>query len=371
MNANRLQAVACALALFTFTTPISEAAAQDMEKALAAVKSASDADLRKEVERRQQLKKEQANAVRFTNRGLTAPENDLTKLSDTQLVTAAHTLSRAIYGLDSRADWYQLPAAGGVEPLARATVALFDADKIEAKGDGTVHIKAKSYQETWNLCTTPKVRFAKQPTAAFCSGVLVRPDLVLTAGHCVREVSHLEALPASVAETKFIFGYAMRSADADPLTVPAANVFTGKQHVGGERDPLDAPQRHDWALVRLDRSVPAALAAPVTDWQTSPVTKGQSLFVIGFPAGLPLKYADRAAVRDDSNSAWFTANLDTFGGNSGSAVYDQTTRKLAGILVRGEVDYNETPTGCRLVNLCPDTGCSGETISRLDQVRIP
>jgi hypothetical protein len=40
--------------------------------------------------------------------------------------------------------------------------------------------------------------------------------------------------------------------------------------------------------------------------------------------------------------------------------------------VEGEIDYKPDVTrGCFLVNLCPENGCSGETVSRLNQVRIP
>jgi len=87
---------------------------------------------------------------------------------------------------------------------------------------------------------------------------------------------------------------------------------------------------------------------------------------------VPALQAAGATVRDASNKAWFVANLDTFGGNSGSGVYNQATKKLAGILVAGEVDYKpDTARGCYLLNLCPDNGCTGETVSRLSQVRMP
>ena len=85
---------------------------------------------------------------------------------------------------------------------------------------------------------------------------------------------------------------------------------------------------------------------------------------MGFPAGMPLKYAPNATVRDASNEASFVANLDTFGGNSGSGVYDQTSKKLIGILVEGEIDYKPDTSGtCNLINVCPDNGCTGETVA--------
>ena len=371
------RASACALSFFFVGIPgMNAARADSLDKAIETVKSASDEDLRKEIERRLPKKKNRAATTRTivaTPRSATpGAATGLASLDDAQILTAARVTSRSIYGADDRRDWYQVSAVSGLEPLARASVALFDATKLEAPSGGAVRIKAKSFQEVRHICATPKEKFADQPSVAFCSGTLVRPDLVLTAGHCVREVSGNEAVPEKVAGTKFVFGYLLQSATADATTVPAANVFTGKEVAGGESDDFADVHRHDWALVRLDRPVPAAIAEPVTNWETASIAKDQRVFVMGFPAGMPLKYAAGARVRDASNDAWFVANLDTFGGNSGSGVYDQTTKKLAGVLVEGELDYKpDVARGCFLVNLCPENGCSGETVSRLNQVRIP
>ena len=59
------------------------------------------------------------------------------------------------------------------------------------------------------------------------------------------------------------------------------------------------------------------------------------------------------------------ANLDTFGGNSGSCVLhageedDLENGVVEGILVRGETDLNDV-NGCKLFNVCPDDKCRGE-----------
>ena len=67
-------------------------------------------------------------------RGLSgAAPSGLASLDDAQLLSAAHATSRSIYGADDRKDWYQVSPAERVEPLARASVALFDASKIDAQ----------------------------------------------------------------------------------------------------------------------------------------------------------------------------------------------------------------------------------------------
>ena len=65
--------------------------------------------------------------------------------------------------------------------------------------------------------------------------------------------------------------------------------------------------------------------------------------------------------------AFFVANLDTYGGNSGSPVFASDTNRVEGILVRGETDFEQTPAGCQISLVCPTSGCRGEDITRTTQ----
>lgn len=97
---------------------------------------------------------------------------------------------------------------------------------------------------------------------------------------------------------------------------------------------------------------------------------GEQLVVIGHPSGLPTKIAGGAKIRS-GEAAYFTANLDTFGGNSGSAVFNATTGIVEGILVRGELDYvSDIVDGkvCKRANKCSDDGCDGEDVTRITSV---
>ena len=57
------------------------------------------------------------------------------------------------------------------------------------------------------------------------------------------------------------------------------------------------------------------------------------------------------------------ANLDTYGGNSGSPVFNAQNNKVEGILVRGETDFVSNGQ-CNVSLVCPSTGCRGEDVTR-------
>ncbi len=114
-------------------------------------------------------------------------------------------------------------------------------------------------------------------------------------------------------------------------------------------------------LVRLDRPVPNH--HPVTVRQSGKIVGGQSLFVIGHPNGLPTKFADDAKVRENTPASYFVANLDTYGGNSGSPVFNRENYQVEGILVRGDTDF-VSHNGCNVSMVCPNTGCRGEDVTR-------
>lgn len=81
--------------------------------------------------------------------------------------------------------------------------------------------------------------------------------------------------------------------------------------------------------------------------------------------GLPLKIAGFATVRDFSKVGYFVADLDTFGGNSGSPVFSVKTKKIEGILVRGDEDFIDGPAGCTTMATYEQTGGRGEDVTKV------
>ena len=195
------------------------------------------------------------------------------------------------------------------------------------------------------------LRFSDQMTCGSCSGTLIAPDLVATAGHCVNS--------GSCSGKRIVFG-------ATNLNVRAGNAIPSDTLYSCDSVVISVPPGNgqDWAVIRLDRAVPAAIATPAMVGTTQ-MPPGTGLMLIGHPSGLPRKYADDASVvtvsGGGSDSLAYRTNLDAFGGNSGSGVFTTGATAgdtcypaglMVGILVNGATDYDS--------NGCPTTYTQGE-----------
>jgi hypothetical protein len=260
---------------------------------------------------------------------------------------------RVIYGVDNRIDVYQEKDMLWRE-LARSTVALMEESTLTQTATG-YKIAGTNYGASQLLCKAEP--FYEQNTAAFCSGSLIAPDLIMTAGHCVRSQAACEGI-------KFVFDFAYRTQGVAPVSVGQDDVYSCKELIHSE---LNNSTMSDYSLVRLDR--PVVGRKPLTVRTQGKVTVGDPLTVIGHPSGLPTKIADGANVRDASSGPFFVANLDTYGGNSGSAVFNSDTGVVEGILVRGATDFVYKQLGnCYLSNVCPSGGCRGEDVTRVSEI---
>jgi V8-like Glu-specific endopeptidase len=259
--------------------------------------------------------------------------------------------AKVIYGADNRRDYYA-ETNPQIQALADSTVALIFKESLRASGD-RVAISGRSYGASNMLCTSEP--FYDQSAAAFCSGFLVAPNTMVTAGHCITNND-------DCAGVAFVFGYRYNSATEAPSEVSASEVYSCKRVVHTQHPNAGA----DFAVVELDR--PVVGHQPLAVRQSGSVQVGDELVVIGHPSGLPTKIADGAKVRTSSaGTGYFVANLDTYGGNSGSAVFNAKTLEVEGILVRGEADFKPSPKRCYVSNTCTNDGCRGEDVTRITE----
>ncbi|WP_170229967.1 trypsin-like serine peptidase [Polyangium fumosum] len=247
--------------------------------------------------------------------------------------------------------------------LSDSVVAVFPSSLVERPAGGKVALSTSitfgqrmfGPDKKWPLCSSE--RFREQPVGAKCTGFLAAPDIVVTAAHCVDK--------SNVTETRFVFGYVASAASTPRTILPASDVYSGREIIHRKEATEGKADDGEWALVRLDRTVVGHTPASVR--REGVPHKDDAIFVIGHPSGLPLKYAGNAVVREVIGQV-FRANLDTYGGNSGSPVFNKKG-VVEGILIRGETDFEYDGTCVKSI-VCPDIGCGGE-IATLSSVFAP
>lgn len=273
----------------------------------------------------------------------------LSDIDTATLAAALRTKQKVIYGPDDRVDLFEVTDAAVIQD-ADSVVAVFPATSFVDNGDGTSGLLTMPFGPSRNLC--PGERFFEQPSGASCSGFLVAPDVVATAGHCVSALN--------LGSIRFVFGFRMLTALEAAATVDNDSIYQGTAVLGRQFSTRLA-RGSDWALVRLDRPVPDHPVVRIR--RVGKIADGQAVHVIGHPSGLPTKFAGGAVVRNNATPIFFVANLDAYGGNSGSPVFNSQTHEVEGILVRGETDFVTAGT-CRVSLVCPTTGCGGEDVTR-------
>ncbi len=266
---------------------------------------------------------------------------------------------KVIYGDDHRRDILDVQEAMYLD-LAKSTAAMISKSTLEKDEDGVyTKIVANTLGRRQNLCSDEP--FRDQPAAANCSGFLVGEDLLVTAGHCMKK--NWNGQYANCSSYAWVFDFAKKNFSQTEYRVETSSVYNCKEVIS---QTLDNGTKNDFALIRLDRKVTDRDALTVRTEEK--VSDEAPLVVIGHPSGLPTKVADGANVRSNEDSVYFVANLDTYGGNSGSAVFNSHTGVVEGILVRGEQDYRRDSRGCVSSYRCADDGCRGEDVTRITNI---
>ena len=272
------------------------------------------------------------------------------------LPLSSMALDKAIYGKDSRLDIND-SLSSVHKTLGKSVAAMipryaaipdFLATTTSAY---TTEFMSISLAENRDVCDSD--RYAHQQAVATCTGFLVSPTHLVTAGHCVKTMDDCQ-------DNFWVFDYKLKTEKASNVgAIANSAIYQCKKIVATK---LTVFTKQDWAVIELDR--PVKDRAPLKLSKNSP-SKNDAVFVIGTPSGTPLKVATGKTRSKHFN--YFKTNLDTFGGNSGSPVFD-AQNEVAGILVRGDVDY-EAAGRCVSATYYGENTGRGEDVSYIKPVR--
>ena len=262
-----------------------------------------------------------------------------------------------IYGKDNRTEEYDITSLA-YRRAGDATIMLVYASELTANGDGTYTLPSKTFGD-WYLDLDPidtglplcdAERFRNQPAPGICSGVLVAPDIVATAGHCVA--------CETIGNLAVVFGFVMQNATTPVLTVSADDVYWCHEVIAYH------DSYPDWSLIRLDRNVTSHI--PMNMRAGGVVSDGQALLAVSHPWGVPRKYDAGGIVRENSAPTYFQANVDVYMGSSGAPIFNRSTLEIEGLVSTGKRDFiTSSAEACDISAVCADTGCPDwENITR-------
>jgi hypothetical protein len=268
--------------------------------------------------------------------------------------TPRASLFTAIYDSDSRQDVLLSPPLSPIH----ASAMLISKDRLRKTPDGKFEFRQFKLSQAYPLCEGEK--FQDQVVLGFCSGVLVAPQVLLTAGHCLRTQEDCQ-------KTNVTFAFNFEKARQASLR--QEEIYSCSQILA--REDTSIRGGHDFALIRLDR--PVAGIRPVLLRSSKALTPNTAIVSLSYPLGLPLKADQGRISRNEIWSNFIEAEVDTFSGSSGSGLFT-TAGELVGLLSRGSEDILEDDIqrvqkegGCLRFHRCRGE-CRGERYYRIDLI---
>jgi hypothetical protein len=268
------------------------------------------------------------------------------------LVLACSASSAAIFGVDTR-QYAVLNTPGGER--ARATAVAVLSTNFSRSDSGLIHLETDPLDQF--LCRDEK--FSSDPSLSYsCTGFLVAPDLLVTAGHCAVNTGESRHETATYCEAfAWLFDFQVDPSGKVQLTgISPDKLYSCKEIVYAIRE--ERPPYRDFAVIRLDREVNDRVPYKIS---REPLDTTGPLSMIGYPLGTPAKLSQDARVllNDDSRENFIT-NLDAFEGNSGSPVFN-AGGEVVGILTGGTPEISLIPEPhlqCQRYNVCEEGGAN-------------
>lgn len=262
--------------------------------------------------------------------------------------------SAVIYGTDSISD---VDTSDKLFLNKNASLAVMHKNDLERISESKFKLPFATVESLFETC--PDFELGKELSAAYCSAVLIAPQIVLTAGHCISATNPCE-------NAAFVVGYEDSLIKQSAPVIDQSLVYYCKKVINQKDDQVDVM---DFALIELDRPTnlfPASLRFQPYE----KIENKSSVYSIGYPLGAPKKMSTGIVRQaEDEESKALIAELDVFSGNSGSPVFDSKTHQLIGILSGGEEDFDFDKTKrCEKVRQCVSSECSGEFVVPIQKI---
>jgi hypothetical protein len=163
------------------------------------------------------------------------------------------------------------------------------------------------------------------------NGFLVKEDVIATAGPFPAD--------ANVNDLRFIFGYKMADTSTPVTEFPGDNIYSGRKII--QREDYNINNHAGWVLIQLDREVQGCEVPLFTSEEIYP---DQMIYTMGYPLGLPLKYASGPSVLEKITETFFDLDLNLYSGYPGAPIFDINTNEIIGMVLE-EADPNFRCTG--------------------------
>jgi V8-like Glu-specific endopeptidase len=265
---------------------------------------------------------------------------------------------KVVYGQNNLIDFYQLQNSYPPElkTWSRSVAALFSKERLQKK-ETHYHINFSTVTEDEVFCQ-PKdpleTIFSSQPDLSDCTGFLIGPDILATAGHCMETQERC-------ADSLWVFDYKLEGPNQVFSKFPEKNVYECEKLISEDHPFLD------YAFLKLKKVPLNRKPLKVRSLSDGDISGHPNLVVMGFPLGRPLKLSLQTTLKNTSKPEIFSIESDTFKGNSGSPVINIQKGWVEGILFSGEADFTYK-NHCQKIKYCEIGTCRGEEAVRINQI---